>query len=105
MQLKHSVKFGNQLIAVAFAVTVLNDIFHQAGYACVITSCNDGTHSLNSLHYSDAAFDLRSTHISTDEEKQRILKQVKEALTADFDALLEATGTESEHLHLQYDPK
>src|SRR5437868_4651615 len=105
MQLKSTVKFGNHLMAISFACIAVNDIFNKAGYAFVITSCNDSTHGLHSLHYSDAAFDCRSKHISKTEEKQQILSLIKEALTADFDVLLEEAGTDQEHFHLEYDPK
>jgi len=105
MQLKTSVKFGNHLLAISFAAAVVNDVFNKAGYTFVITSCNDSTHGLHSLHYSDAAFDFRSKHISKTEEKQQILNSIKEALTSDFDVLLEEAGTDQEHFHLEYDPK
>ena len=105
MQLKASVKFGNHLLAISFAATVVNDIFNKAGYPFVITSCNDSTHGLHSLHYADAAFDFRSKHILKTEEKQQMLSLIKEALTADFDVLLEDAGTDQEHFHLEYDPK
>lgn len=88
-----------------FAALAVNDIFSKAGYPCIITSCNDGTHSPNSLHYSDSAFDFRSKQISSTAEKENILNLVKEALTVDFDVLLEDSGTDNEHFHLEYDPK
>jgi hypothetical protein len=105
MKLKSSVKFGNHLMAISFANTAVNDIFNKAGYPFVITSCNDSTHGIHSLHYSDSAFDFRSKHISSAEEKQQIVNLIKEALTADFDVLLEELGTDQEHFHLEYDPK
>jgi hypothetical protein len=92
-------------MAISFAAIAVNDIFNKTAYPFVITSCNDSTHGIHSLHYSDSAFDFRSKHIASAEEKQKILNLVKEALTSDFDVLLEAAGTEQEHFHLEYDPK
>ena len=92
-------------MAISFAATAVNDVFNKTGYEFIITSCNDSKHGLHSLHYSDAAFDFRSKHISKTEEKQQILSLIKEALTADFDVLLEEAGADQEHFHLEYDPK
>lgn len=105
MYLKPTVKFGNPLLAIAFAATIVNDIMNKAGHEFVVTSCNDSTHSEHSLHYSDSAFDFRSKHIPASVDKQNILSQIKAALTGDFDVLLEQAGTDNEHFHLEYDPK
>lgn len=72
----------------------------------VITSGNDGTHRLDSLHYSNRAIDLRGNNIS-DETLQFIAKEVKRQLGADYDVIAEIfPGNPSrDHLHIEYQPK
>ncbi len=69
------------------------------GYDCVITSCSDGKHGPNSLHYKGLALDLRTRHLPG-QALQSILDKLKEALGAQFDVVLE-----SDHFHIEYDPK
>lgn len=105
MYLKHSVKFGNSELAMICMVVAVTDVFKQYGYDCVITSANDSTHGVNSLHYTDCALDFRSKHVTTMSEKQNILTEIKQRLTSDFDVLFENIGTPSEHYHIEYQKK
>jgi hypothetical protein len=65
----------------------------------VITSILDGKHKPFSKHYEGNAFDIRiiqylKTHIT------KLLEQLKKELGPDFDVVLE-----SDHIHIEYDPK
>lgn len=105
LSLKSSVKFGNHAIAMAFAAITVNDIFKKWSYPCVITSVNDSKHGTGSLHPKDDAFDFRTKHVATSQEKHAIIKEIKEALTADFDIVFENEGLDNEHGHLEFQPK
>lgn len=74
----------------------------------VITSANDGDHhgngSNNSLHYENRAWDIRTHHL-TDEEQQTMLAFLKKELGDDWDVLFEAADTINEHAHCEFDPK
>lgn len=63
----------------------------------VITSLNDGRHMKNSLHYSGKAADLRTWHI---DDVNLFAAELSQAIGKDFDVVVE-----SDHIHLEYDPK
>lgn len=105
MRLKENVKFGNVHSAISVAMIICNEIFIKHAYEFIVTSFNDSTHSTNSLHYKDAAFDLRSKHIPSEEEKLEILQEMKESLTTDFDVLYESQAKDNQHYHIEYQPK
>lgn len=65
----------------------------------VITSGLDGKHGAKSLHYTGNAFDIR-TWIYTEAEIEQLMKDIKELLGKDYDVVLE-----SDHIHIEYDPK
>lgn len=102
MKLKESVRFGDESMAMACAFIIANTIFEKHGYELIITSVNDSTHSVNSLHYKNKAFDARSKHIETEEKKLEILHELKEALPG-FDILYENPDSPTQHYHLEHD--
>ena len=66
---------------------------------CIITSALDGRHSLTSLHYAGQAIDLRTRHVSK-ATAETVVAVLKEALTIDYDVILEST-----HIHVEFQPK
>jgi len=66
---------------------------------CFITSGTEGRHSRGSRHYVGLAFDLRMRRL-TKEQKKILHGMIKEALTNQFDVVLEKT-----HIHVEYDPE
>ena len=68
------------------------------GETFMITSCVDGTHGHNSLHYSGLAFDLRTRDLATD--PGLVVQRLREALGAEFDVVLEPT-----HIHVEFQPE
>jgi hypothetical protein len=85
----------------------------QAAYAevmgeafpVVVTSGNDGKHMKGSLHYKDAALDVRTGHtweppLMTADEATMIRDDLSERLGPSYDVVLE-----KDHLHLEHDSK
>lgn len=87
------------------AYPIIQQIFADNGYPCVVTSANDSRHGAASLHYKGCALDLRTKHIDVRYTKDRIIQQVKERLGAQFDVVFESDGKPNEHLHVEFDPK
>ncbi len=87
-----------ELIELLPKVDVIYQLFGQP--ETVITSGNDGKHMRNSLHYFNRAVDLRTYFFRSEEEKRLVAKRVAEIAGPAFDVVLE-----SDHLHVEYDPK
>lgn len=71
-------------------------IYGSLGYDLVITSTYEGTHSAGSLHYDNNAYDISNPP----EHKDEILRKIRDSLGRDFDVI-----DESNHIHIEYDPK
>ena len=84
----------------AIAYTIACAIYMKHGVSsCVITSASDGKHGANSLHYKGKALDLRTFNVPTP-VLPVIVQDLKQALGAQFDTVMEA-----DHIHLEFDPK
>lgn len=81
------------------ALMSAQDVWRDFGQVLVITSCVDGKHTRASKHYSGCAVDLRTSVLNADQQKQA-QKLLADALGSDFDVILE-----SDHMHIEYDPK
>jgi len=84
---------------IILAIMVIEGVCTKHGIEMVITSINDAKHALTSLHYSGNGIDFRSRDLP---DKTKFLIDCKEALgnSPDFDLILE-----SDHYHLEYQPK
>jgi len=98
MTFKNGVKINGVKPEVSLALIVANDVFKSHGYDMIVTSITDGKHSPTSLHYVGFAFDLRNRHIETLKETVLIQKDLREALTDEFDVILE-----KDHFHIEFD--
>lgn len=87
----------NPVMVIADAVVA--SCFEHAGAYCMITSCTDGPHSDQSLHYAGLALDYRTNHI-TPALAEGVAHLARERLGDGFDVVLEQT-----HIHVEYDPK
>lgn len=67
---------------------------------CIITSCRDGNHKRGSKHNTGHAIDLRTRHLRGNGTDAIIVTDLATALGAEFDVVLE-----SNHIHVEYDPK
>jgi hypothetical protein len=72
------------------------DIFLRYDQEVIITSAFEGNHGAGSLHYANQAFDVRFPS----DDKENIEASIFEELSNDFDVLME-----SDHIHIEYDPK
>ncbi len=85
---------------IVFAVSVADTLSKEiSGKEIVITSIFDGNHGKHSLHYVGRAFDMRIWIYSHD-ELSVLIDKLREALGEDYDVVLE-----SDHIHIEYDPK
>lgn len=78
---------------------VAESVFSAVGAELVVTSVTEGKHSPGSLHYVGLACDLRSNTL-TPAQRVAIAQNLKEALGAEFDVVMEAT-----HIHVEFQPK
>ena len=68
-----------------------------------ITSGNDSTHTHGSLHYVNAALDIRTKTLPAS-QKQAWLTVLRRRLGSEYQVILEAEGKANEHAHVEYDP-
>ena len=82
---------------------VIDEIFLKwAGREAIITSGNDGQHMVGSFHYRWRAIDLRTRDL-TKEVREKVWNELNKKLNESghlFDILLE-----SDHIHIEFDPK
>jgi hypothetical protein len=78
-------------------LTIVEAVFAARGVECVITSGAEGEHMAGSLHPKGRALDLRSRDIKS---PLATVKELKRQLGPSFDVILE-----SDHIHMEYDPK
>ena len=82
------------------ALIVANDVYSQHGKDLVVTSLNDGKHSLTSLHYSGCAADLRTHYFEDAEDVKDVAASIKNRLGIDYDVVVE-----KDHIHMEYQPR
>lgn len=61
----------------------------------VVTSTYEGTHSPSSMHYANLAIDIRLP-----KNYNKVAEELKAALGKGYDVIVE-----SNHIHIEYDPK
>ncbi len=100
MKLKPGVAM-NARPEVLYAIGVADAVYRLlAGRECVVTSFNDGKHGRDSLHYEGMAADLRTRDLPL-HQKLAVFHALRALLEPlGFDVVLE-----SDHIHLEYDPK
>ena len=99
MRLKAGVRVAGIKPELLIGLRVAESVYKGVANAeLVVTSISDGTHKPGSKHYVGLAADLRTSNVLP--LVQDIVFALKAQLDADFDIVLE-----SDHIHLEYDPK
>lgn len=99
MRLK--IKSGVQPASFVLIAAVVNAALDlELAHDVVITSGEDGTHRIDSRHYTSEAIDVRSKNFAT-ADKRRFLDRVKHRLGPGYDCLLESRGKANEHFHFE----
>ena len=70
----------------------------------LVTSGNDSTHKVGSLHGKDRALDVRTKTIPNLTLKQLFVATVLKRLGKDYQGFLEDVGGVNEHAHFEHDP-
>lgn len=103
LQLKPGVHLAKLSPQMALAATIVHSIYARNNSICTITSANDSTHMIGSLHYAGNALDFRTKNYVA--SKPMLIEAIKEALGPDFDVIFEGENTENEHCHVEYQPR
>ncbi len=83
----------------AIAAAVADSVYTELGVNCVITSGRDSKHGDGSLHYLGHALDLRIRNMTAKQVVEAHI-QLANRLGAQYDVVLE-----SNHIHVEFDPK
>ena len=97
--IKEGVKIVGLKPEALLAINIAFHVYKKYGVDCVITEITGGAHGTASLHYVGLAFDLRTRDFNVS-DLERVKAELKEALGSEFDVVLE-----SDHLHLEWQPK
>jgi hypothetical protein len=89
--------------AMTAALLAVERILGMRGVPLIITAGIDGHHMEHSKHIIGLAFDCRSRDLNV-AERAVVLGEIQRALGPAYDVLLEASGTDAEHFHVEYDP-
>lgn len=101
MKIKAGVTLHGLTPQMTVALLAAYDAYSQYGTELVITSGNDGRHSVTSKHYAGNAIDLRTRNLPRPQQDAvEIADILNTSLGRDFDVLFEG-----DHIHVEYDPK
>ena len=86
----------------ALILLALVSTAEKLGLPLVITAGSDGKHKKGSRHYTFQAIDVRSKTL-TGEQRTAVGASLRTTLGPKFLVLLENSGTENEHFHIELD--
>lgn len=104
ISLKSGVRVAGLQPQMVFAAMIVEDLYDEIKISCLVTSCNDGVHMSNSLHYQGCAMDFRTKNVPRG-MLNNLVESVRTSLGPDFDVVLESINGDNEHLHVEWDPK
>ena len=101
IKLKHGVKLRGIRPEMVLGHGIVASVFAGYDLDCIVTSANDSKHGRGSLHFDGSALDYRTRHIpETGFDWAIFMQDIKDALGPEFDVVLE-----SDHIHVEYQPK
>lgn len=98
VKLKKGVQVGGVRPEMVVALVVANGVFARFNVDAVVTSCSEGTHSINSRHYMGCGLDFR-THTVSPGQHVDLRDALIDALGTDFNVILEGS-----HIHIGFRP-
>jgi hypothetical protein len=98
VKIKGNVRFHSAEQAMTVAHSVVTDVYRELGYECRLT-CGIEEHEPPSIHVVGGAFDYGIRRIP-DADCVLIRHLLQERLGHGFDVVLE-----SDHIHVEYDPR
>ena len=99
MKLKQGTNINGLKPELLIGIMIVNDYFVSINKELTITSVTDSKHGRGSLHYVGLAFDVRTWDF-TEEEAQKVVDDLKQKLSIQFDVVLE-----KDHIHIEFQPK
>jgi len=87
-------------IGLILGLVVIDQVLHDFGLNCGLTSMNDSEHSRTSLHYADCAADIRIRDWPADIDKSEVIEKIRQRLNRHYDVILERT-----HIHVEFQPR
>lgn len=101
MKIKQGVTIHGLTPQIVLGVLAAFEEYVKYGTELVITSGNDGTHAVNSKHYSGNAVDIRTHSLPNPrQDGQAIANILNDNLGRDYDIIFEG-----DHIHIEYDPR
>ena len=108
IQLKEGVKVTHLTPQLLLAIHVVDGAYESVGiHQCFITSLDDGKHGPTTLHGTGQAADFR-LHNVPQMKRPALVERIKVSLRdqeGEYEVYWEGVGTDSEHLHVEYQPK
>lgn len=96
ISLKNGVRVEGIAPEMAIAFIITSETYRLRKEKLVITSITDGRHMVGSLHHVGKAIDIRLPA----NDKESLTGELARRLGKDFDVVLE-----TDHIHIEYDPK
>jgi hypothetical protein len=97
MVLKPGVSLAGLRPETLAGMVIANEVFSSLSEPLTITSCTDGSHGKNSLHFVGLAFDVRTRTLAN--LVDNLAERLVAALGDEFDVVVEPT-----HIHIEYQP-
>ena len=98
MKLKPGVSLQDVSWRMFHAAVIAEAVYKKYGAELVITSANDGKHGDKTLHHKGLALDLRTWTLNG--RHLQVAEEMRRALGDEYDVVVE-----SDHIHLEHDPK
>lgn len=99
MRIKAGVKLDKLQPQMSIVLINVESLWGMHGLEPTLTSGNDGKHRVDSFHYVGLALDFRSRDLSN--TKALFFRdRLQERLGENYDVVLE-----SDHFHIEYDPR